>query len=167
MEFTYESAKEWFDRYFEDVNAQQGPIETVPKLKKYFAPELEFWMYTGRASLKCPLSRDGLLVLFIHPGLRERLTPQYYVIDVNRMIVVVQFEIRFVDENSGTNWPPRQASAHYHLTVDENDGLSIKKIQYWTETFPPDVFASMYEAWEEYRTKALSDLAVSYFAAAP
>jgi len=167
MDLTYEKAAKWFDAYFEDVNRQQGPIETVPNLRKYFTADFEFWMYTGRASMKRPLSRDELLMLFVHPGLHEALKPQYYVIDAKRMIVVVQFEIRFVDQSSGTTWPPKQASAHYHLAVDENNKLRIKKIQYWTETFPPDVFASLYTSWDAYREKALRALATSYLNTKP
>ena len=82
MNPTYENIGTWLDTYFEDVNRQQGPIETIPNLRKYFTTDFEFWMYTGRASLKRPLSLDGLLVLFVHPGLHEGLVPQYYVIDV-------------------------------------------------------------------------------------
>jgi hypothetical protein len=167
MNPTYENIGTWLDTYFEDVNRQQGSIETIPNLRKYFTIDFEFWMYTGRASLKRPLSLDGLLLLFVHPGLHEGLVPQYYVIDVKRMIAVVQFEIRFVDEASGTNWPPRQASAHYHLVIDENNDLRIKKIQYWTETFTPDAFASLYASWDSYREKALLALATNYLKREP
>jgi hypothetical protein len=162
MELTYEKARKWLDTYFEDVNRNQGSIEVVPNLKKYFTADFEFWMYTGRASMTRPLHRDRFLVLFVHPGLHETLTPQYYVVDVRQMIVVVQFEVRFVDQLSGTAWPPKQASAHYHLVFDENEEPKIKKIQYWTESFEPEVFASMYSSWDDYREKALMSLAIDY-----
>jgi len=167
MNASYESIAKWLDVYFEDVNKQQGPIETVPNLRKYFAPELEFRMYTGRLSLEGPLSRDRLLMSFIHPGLHEEIVPQYYAIDERRMIAVVQFEVRFVDRITGKAWPPKQASAHYHLAADETGELKIKKIQYWTETFPPDIFESLYAAWDSYRNKALTDMAVNYLANKP
>ena len=167
MNPSYESIAKWLDVYFEDVNKQQGPIETVPNLKKYFAPDLQFCMYTGRLSLEGPLSRDRLLISFIHPGLHEEIVPQYYAIDERRMIAVVQFEVCFVDEISGKTWPPKQASAHYHLAVEENGELKIKKIQYWTETFPPDIFESLYAGWDSYKNKALADMAVNYLANQP
>jgi hypothetical protein len=167
VELTYEKATKWFDAYFEDVNKNQGSLEVVPNLKKHFTADFEFWMYTGRASMKRPLYRDGLLMLFVHPGLHEALKPNYYVVDVKRMIVVVQFEIRFVDQLSQKEWPPKQASAHYHLVFDENQDLKIKKIQYWTESSSPDVFVSMYNAWDEYREKALRDLAIDFINSKP
>ncbi len=162
MDVTYENLSTWLDVYFEDVNRNQGSIELVVNLKKYFTPDFEFWMYTAPPFVHPPLKREELLMLFVHPGLHEGLVPQYYVIDVRRMMAVVQFEIRFVDEVSGTAFPPKQASAHYHLVLDEKGDLKINKIQYWTQATPPDVMAPMYKAWNNYREKALTDLAVKY-----
>jgi hypothetical protein len=85
-----------------------------------------------------------------------------YVIDLKRLIVVVQFELRFTDQTSGTAWPPKQASAHYHLVPDKDNELKIKKIQYWTESSPPDIMAPMYKLWNEYKDKALVELATNY-----
>ena len=69
------------------------------------------------------------------------------------MIVVVQFQLQFTDQKSKKVFPPKQASAHYHLILDENRKLQIKKIQYWTESSAPDVMAPMYALWNEYREK--------------
>lgn len=99
-------------------------------------------------------------MLFLHPALHEALTPQYYVVDVKQMIVVVQFEIRFTDNPSGKTWPPKHASAHYHITLDENNDLKIKKIQYWTETAPFEEFEYLFNVWNKYKDKALIDLAI-------
>ena len=167
MEVTYENILKWFDVYFEDANKNQGPLETVPNLKKYFTADFEFMMYTAPPFFTPPLSREELLMLFVHPGLHEALRPQYYVVDVKRMMVVVQFEFQFTDELSGEVWPPKQASAHYHLILDENEDLKIKKIQYWTESSPPDVTAPRYAVWAEYKEKALTDLAMDLIRKGP
>lgn len=156
MEITYENIERWFDSYFEACNKNMGPLETVSSLEKYFTPDLEFWMYTSLGFVKSPLSREGLLMLMVHPGLHEELTPQYYVIDLKRTIVVVQFQIQFNDEPSGKVWPPSQASCHYHLMLDENNDLKIKKIMYWTEVTPPDEKALLYDLWNKYREEALA-----------
>jgi hypothetical protein len=161
MEPTYDSVAKWLDGYFRDVGENQGPIETVRNLRAYFTPDFEFWMYTGRSPSQ-PLSRDELLVLFVHPGFHEKLSPNYYVIDVKRLIAVVQFEVQFVDQSSGTTWPPVQASAHYHLALDENKDLKIKKIEYWTQNFSPDIYGSMFQTWEASRQKGLVGLAKDY-----
>jgi hypothetical protein len=167
MILTYEKATAWLDAYFEDVKRYQGALETVPYLLKYFTADLEFWMYTGRPSMRRPLSRDELLILFVHPGLHEALTPHYYAIDVTKMISIVQFEIRFVDQIAGKVWPTKQASAHYHLTFGDEETLKIKKIQYWTESHPPEVFSDMYDFWAAYREKALVELATNYMNGRP
>ena len=157
MEFTYETISRWFDIYFEQVCKNQGDLATVPNLKKYFASDFELIMHTAPPdSAGKTMSRDALLMSFVHPGLHEDILAHYYVIDVKQMIVVVQFEIRFRDEPSGKNWAPIQASAHYHLTVDDHRNLMIRKIEYWTAALPEDVF----EVWAQRRNEALTDYAL-------
>lgn len=164
MEFTYASALQWFEAYYKDVDSSQGNLQTVPNLEKYFTPDLEFIMYTTPASSSTtPRSRDTLLMSFVHPGLHETLIPRYYVVDVKQMIVVVQFEIRFSDKPSGQTWPPIQASAHYHLVLDEKKDLRIKKIHYWTGPIPEDVR----ELWAERRNEALTAHAMSFIKGKP
>jgi hypothetical protein len=109
-----------------------------------------------------PMSREALLMTMVHPGLHEELAPREYIVDVKRMVVVVQFQLQFNDEPSGKVWPSRQASAHYHFMLDENKNLKIKKIQYWTEVGPPDEGPPMMELWRNYRDKALGDMAINW-----
>ena len=159
MEITRENILKWFDGYFEDVRKNQGDLKTVPNLKKYFTSDFELTMYTAPSAPPAKsMSRDALLISFVHPGLQEDVVPQYYVVDLKQMIVAVQFEIRFSDRPSGKKWPPLQASAHYHLTVDNNKDLKIRKILYWTEALPADLF----EYWGKYREEALTAHALSF-----
>jgi hypothetical protein len=159
MEFTYENVAKWFDNYFEDVRKNQGDLETVPSLKRYFAPELELTMYTAPSSSgKAVMTRDALLISFIHPGLQEDIAPSCYVIDIRQKIVAVQFEIRFSHRPSGKKWDPVQASAHYHLNLDRKGDLRISRIHYWTEAIPGDIF----ECWAKERDEALNRNALHY-----
>ncbi len=164
MEFTYESALHWFEAYYKDVDKSQGNLDTVPNLKKYFTPDLEFIMYTTPVSSSTTSrSRDVLLMSFVHPGLHETLIPRYYVVDVKQMIVVVQFEIRFSDKPSRQTWPPIQASAHYHLVLDEKKDLRIRKIHYWTGPLPGEIG----ELWTERRNEALTAQGMSFIKGKP
>ena len=158
MELTYEQISTWLDKYFEGANENQGTLEKIVHLKKYFTADCQFLMYTKPPFVKFPSSREDLLLLFIHPGLHEKLTPNYYVIDAKRMIAVVQFELQFFGENMCT--PPQQASAHYHLTL-ENDELKIKRIQYWTES-SQGVKDEMYKLWLGSYNEELKNLALNY-----
>jgi hypothetical protein len=154
---TYEQVASWLDGYFRAVGTYQGRPETVVQLREYFAADLEFRMYTaiGSELMSAPLTREQLLVTFVHPGLVERITPRYYVIDVKAMKAVVQFAIVMYDEESGKEWPVREASAHYHLRSDASGKLEIAKIQYWTELFGPE-FRPMFEQWNRARDEALA-----------
>ena len=159
MEWTYDEVAKWFEGYFEDVCKYQGNLETVPNLRKYFAQDLELTMYTAPSSPPAlSMSLDELLISFVHPGLQEDIAPQYLAIDLNKMIVAVQFKIRFMDKPSGTKWRSIQASAHYHMAVDESRDLKISKIFYWTETLPEDLF----DYWSKHREKAFRQCALDY-----
>lgn len=161
VEFTYENVVAWFDSYFEGCNKNQGPIETVANLKQYFTDDFEFWMYTPPAFVSVPLSRNGLLMTFVHPGLHEALRPNYYAIDLRSQVVVVQFELEFSDESTGKTWPPLQASAHYHM-VFEGDELKIKQIKYWTQASKEDL-QDLFDLWLGCKQKALEGLTTDYF----
>ncbi len=159
MKLTEENVLKWFKGYFEDVDKYQGNIETIPNIKKHFAPELKFIMYTApQSSGKSPRSREALLMTFIHPGLREKLVPNSYIVDLSQMIVIVQFEINFSDHLSGKAWPSMQASAHYFIKPDDKNGLLITKILYWTEALAPDLL----ELWGKRRDEALSGFVINY-----
>jgi hypothetical protein len=159
MALTYDNVVKWFDDYYEAFNKSAGPLATVPNMEKYFAPDLQFWPY-NMANTKQPSSREELLMTMVHPGLHEELTPREYIVDLKRMVVVVQFQLQFTDEPSGRVWPAKQASAHYHLALDENKRLKIKKIVYFTERGSPDEAASQTELmvlWKKYREQALAE----------
>jgi hypothetical protein len=77
MELTNENVLSWFDVYFKDVNKNQGDLETVPNLRKYFTSEIEFLMYTSpnAPTAEKPIPREAFLMYFVHPGLHEELIP--------------------------------------------------------------------------------------------
>lgn len=159
MELTYENLLNWFKGYFNDVRINQADLETVPNLKKYFTEDLELIMYTSFSSPPAKvMTRNALLMSFIHPGLYEEINPRHFVIDVDQKIVAVQFEINFTDKPSKKKWGPIQASAHYQFILDDNDDIKIRKIQYWTENLPEEIF----KIWAKYREEALTQHALSY-----
>lgn len=157
MEITYDSITGWFDEYFRAFNRNSGPLETVPNMQRYFTADLEFWAY-NMAGAERPSSREELLMTMVHPGLHEELTPREYIVDLNRLVIVVQFQLQFNDDSSGKVWPAKQASAHYHLTLDENKDPKIKKIVYFTEAGLPEDAVPMMAIWRKYREKALVNL---------
>ncbi len=164
MEFTYENAVKWFENYFSTFNKNAGPLETVPNMLKFFTPDMEFWPYNMPAgSVPLPSSRDQLLMTMVHPGLHEHLEPHEYIVDLKRMVVVVQFQLQFIDEPSGRTWPAKQASAHYQLVPDPEIGFKIKKIQYFTEASVPDnTSPTTRELWKKYKDQALESLASNW-----
>ena len=163
MAYSREQIAQWLDDYFEGVNRNQGALEVVARSREYFSDDLEFTMYTATSpEMSVPLTREQLLMTFVHSGLLESLTPNYYVIDVTAMRAVVQFSIAFRDEGSGREWPVKQASAHYQFESTATGGLRIAKIQYWTEVFDEE-FRPMFELWRRARAQALAEFGCRYF----
>jgi hypothetical protein len=164
MKLAYDEVVNWLDAYFASCNEHQGGPDDVANLTKWFAPDLEFMMYTPPSFVVPPLSRQQLLMLFVHPGIREHLRPQYYAIDLEKNIAVVQFEIQFVEEPSGRAWPALQASCHYHLVVDDTGTIRIGKIKYWTQSHgPEDDYAALFEEWAAAKDRALEEFAAKDF----
>jgi hypothetical protein len=156
MDITREQIASWLDGYFAAANDKQGPVESVAELRRYFSDDFQFWMFTPPPFFTPPLSRDELLLTFVHPGIHERLTPKYYAIDVETLVAVVQFELCFRHKESGKEWRPLQASAHYHLRVDGDGEIRIGKILYWTESHcPGDDFDSLFELWNRDKEEGL------------
>jgi hypothetical protein len=155
MEITYDSIVKWFNAYFDTFNkSNAGPLSSVLNMKKYFADDLEFWGYHQAGPR--PSSRGALLTSMVHPGLLEHLTPLEYTVDLQQLIVVVQFRIVFSDLPSGQSWHEKQTSTHYHLILDKKGEIKIKKILYFMESRPPE--EGTYRAlWAKYREKELAE----------
>jgi hypothetical protein len=151
VEITHETISAWMDGYFRAVSENMGPLETVPKLGKLFTEDFVYLCYTppptadftGREA-----SREGLLKMMIHPGMREVIEPLYYAINVEQLIACVRFNDRTVDVESGKDIvPPFQASAHYYLVPADDTGLKIKRLEFWTEHQDPENIAITQAAW--------------------
>ena len=158
MELTYENVSTWFDKYYETVS-KVGTLETVSTIGKFFTEDFEFIYYTLPPDADFSMSksnREELLYMFIHPGLFEVIKPEYYVIDLKKMINAVKFYDQIVSESAGV-LGSFHASCHYHFTPAEDTGLKIRKIEYWTETQTPESVKIQTEAW----LKALREASVS------
>ncbi len=148
MELTYDNVLAWFDKYYEIVS-KVGTLETVPTIGKFFTDDFEFIYYSlppdaDFTSQKA--SREGLLMMFMHPGIFEVIRPEYYVIDLKQMINAVKFYDEIVSESDGV-LGSFHASCHYHFVPAEDTGLKIRKIEYWTETQDPESVKIQKEAW--------------------
>jgi hypothetical protein len=146
----------WLDSYFKAANELQGPIESVVGLRRYFTDDFQFWMFTPPPFFVPPLSRDELLMTFVHPGIHEKLTPNYYVVDLETLVAVVQFELCFTHKETGRSWRPLQASAHYHFRLDDGE-MKIARINYWTEAHRPgDDYEPLFDLWTRDKEDALA-----------
>jgi hypothetical protein len=161
MEFTHDNVIKWFDEYFKNFNRNNGDPRTIPLMKKYFTPDLQFVSYL--LNVKRPEDRDGLLNSMLHPGLHEELTPKYYVVDAERKAVVVQLGCRFHEDSTGTTTPESLLSCHYYLVQDEKGDIKIQKILFFAEQGAPGESSTM-GSMKKYREEALKTLPENWLA---
>jgi hypothetical protein len=148
MKITYENVSAWFDKYYKIVS-KTADIESVPKFGKFFTDDFEYIYYTlpkGADFTSEKSNREGLLIMFMHPGIYEVIEPEYYVIDLKKMIVSVKFYDQLISEN-GDVMGHFHASAIYHVIPAEDTGLKIRKIEYWTENQSPESVELQAKAW--------------------
>jgi hypothetical protein len=154
MESVYSRMVKFMDGYFADYNLYGGNPETLPKMLKYYLPDIQLFSYTLNAQE--PHKLDRILLSMTHPGLHEEFTSHYYVVDVKNRVVVAQLENQFTEETSQKSYAPKQLSVHYYLVDDSRSGFKIKKILFFVEVRPPDE-VKMIDIIKRYQPIALSE----------
>ena len=140
MELTYDSILTWMREYFDTYNSYAQNPETVHKMDKYFAPDMEFIPYV--ASLKGPRGRvtsrdDFYQILAGHPSSYETFVPEDIVIDEKRGVVVVLLKVQVFDSKTKEVLLRKSYLPWYQLVLDEDSTIKIKKIQFFWEVMPP------------------------------
>src|SRR5208283_3778585 len=159
MELTYENVTAWFDKYFEIVNKNMGPLEKVPNIGKLFTDDFTYNYYTlpaGGDFTTSKASREELIMGMVHPSLEEKITPKYYAINLKERVVVVRFEDQTIVD--GELISTFQASAHYTVVPAADTGLKICLLEYWTSNQTPEAVRLTREAWLSSSKKAFEGL---------
>jgi hypothetical protein len=136
MEHSYNNMLKFMETYFADYNLYGGNPETLPRMLKYYLPDIQLFSYTLNAGN--PRDLPKILQSMLHPGLHEEFTPRYYVVDTASKVVVVQVQNQFTEEAINKSYPPKQLSIHYYLADDPHTVFKIKKILFFVEIRPPE-----------------------------
>ncbi len=139
MELNYDSIQKWMKDYFETYNLYAQNPDTVHKMDKFFAPDMEFIPYV--ASLKGPEGsvksrEDFYKILAGHPSSYETFVPEDIVIDDRRGVVVVLLKVQVFDSKTKKVLLKKSYLPWYKLILDENKNIKIKKIQFFWEVMP-------------------------------
>lgn len=151
MELTYDDMVRFMDNYFADYNKYAADPETLPKMLKYYIPDIQLYSYTLEPER--PFGLDKILRAMRHPGLHEEFKPNYYVVDTERKVVVVQMQNKFTEIAIQKSYPPKELSVHYHLLQESGGDIKISKILFFTEVRSPDD-VNMMEIMKKYREKS-------------
>lgn len=138
MEITFESVSAFFDDYFNTLEECMGPIEKVPKIARFFAEDMEFhFMSYNEFSPGRPLTREEVLGIFIHPGVKEKIVPLYYTVNLKEKICVVLFEDQ-ISDSTGNLGKKFYCSVHYTFRQEADGSLKIIKILDFTGDQDPE-----------------------------
>lgn len=140
MELTYDNILKWMKEYFETYNSYAQNPETVHRMDKYFAPDMEFFPYV--ASLKGPEGsvnnrEDFYKILAGHPSSYETFEPEDIVIDERRGVAVVLLKVQVFDSKTKKVLLRKSYLPWYKLILDENRNFKIKTIRFFWEVMPP------------------------------
>jgi hypothetical protein len=136
MELTYDNMLNHMKQYFADYNKYGGDPETLPKMLKYYVPEILLYSFTLNSADK-PLNLEAILGAMTHPGLHEEFTVFTYVVDEKSKVVVVDLTAQFTEEAIKKTYPAKHISVHYYLKQDEKKDIKIYKIFFFPQAPDP------------------------------
>jgi hypothetical protein len=138
MEINYETVSAWFDKYFETV-AKTSEIESIPGFARFFTEDFEYTYYTMPPVdvLSEKADREGILKSFMHPGIHELIRPEYYLMDLKKLIVAVRLYDQIVSDTAGVI-AKFNGCAIYFMVPAEDMGIKIRKIEFFTENQSPE-----------------------------
>ena len=154
MELTYENMVQHMDNYFADYNLYAADNKTLPKMLKYYTRDIMLISYTLHPEKELPLEK--ILRAMNHPGLHEEFTPNYYVVDERRKVVVVQMINQFSEESTGRTFPPKQLSVHYYMVLNEKQEVKFNKILFFVEKVGPGEGDEVGKLMIQYRGEPIS-----------
>jgi hypothetical protein len=129
MEITNENVSAWFDKYFETV-AKTSEIESIPGFARYYTmPPVEV--------LSDKADREGILKSFMHPGIHEIIKPEFYLMDLKKMIVAVRLYDQIISDTAGVI-AKFNGCAIYYMVPAKDMGIKIRKIEFFTENQSPE-----------------------------
>jgi hypothetical protein len=138
MEITNENVSAWFDKYFETV-AKTSEIESIPGFARFFTEDFEYVYYTMPPVevLSDKADREGILKSFMHPGIHEIIKPEFYLMDLKKMIVAVRLYDQIISDTAGVI-AKFNGCAIYYMVPAKDMGIKIRKIEFFTENQSPE-----------------------------
>lgn len=135
MEFTDNGVLKFMKQYFRDYSDYAQNPGTVQRMYDYFTPDFEFTPFiAGNATIS---GRENFLRLMSsHPSSYETITPEDIFIDVKRKVVVVLARTEVVDRKNGEVVVRKRYLPRYHLALDDNGNIKIKKLIFFWEVLP-------------------------------
>lgn len=148
MPVDYDKIKEFMDEYFKDYSQYAQDQETMPKMDKYWTPDILVTAYFQLKGGEYPLQfRDRKawqdFLVEGHLKIWETLIPTEIMIDTTRLMSTSMLKVKKYDRENDKELCNLDGIGYYRLVLNEDNSLQIKSLDFFTGD--PGSFAKLYE----------------------
>jgi hypothetical protein len=122
-------------KYFEAFCAFGQDPRNIHRMDEYFSPDFEFIPYSNVPPVKG--RDDWYRLLLSHPSGYEKLSPEDYIIDDRRKVVVVKIKAEISDSTTREVLVSKRYCARYALYLDETHTIKIRSMEFFWEVLSP------------------------------
>ena len=138
MELTYDAMVEFMEEYFPVYSEYGQEPATADRMHDYYAPDFVFIGYVGFPEPVVYPSAEAFVRFDLsHPSSYERLTAEDITVDERRNVVFAIIKFEFVDRKTGEVLAEERGVSQYHLALDENGTIKIKKLLFFPQRVAP------------------------------
>jgi hypothetical protein len=143
----YEEIKKFVVDYCRDYTAYAQDKKSMPKMNKYWLPDIKVTAYMQLKGGKYPLKLDNRdkwqkFLIDGHVKILEELIPVEIMIDMKQMKVGVVLCIKKYSRKDNMKLRELDGFGYYSLIIDDSNSLKIKTLDFYTGD--PQTFTSLY-----------------------
>lgn len=148
MKIKYEKIKSFMLDYFKDYSSYAQDTETMPKMDKYWTPDVLVTAYMKLKNCNYPLqfkNRQDWQHFLIegHRKIWENLIPKEIMIDMDSMRATSLLQIKKFDRTNDMQLCDLDGICYYRLVLTEDNDLQIQTLDFFTGD--QAIFTSLYE----------------------
>ena len=148
MKVKYKDVKKFMENYFNDYSQYAQDTETMPKMDKYWTPDVLVTAYIQLKGGEYPLQfqnrRDWQDFLIEgHIKIWETLIPTEMMIDEKQLMTTSMLQIKKYDRVHNKELCDLDGIGYYKLIVNNDNALQIKSLDFFTGD--PARLTSLYE----------------------
>ena len=144
MKPIYDEIVKFMNDYFNTYNTYAQNEKTVHRMDDYYMPDVVFVPYVAAfgGPKNALTKREDFYRTFIdHPTRYEQFEGYEIAVDERKMIAMALIHVALFESGTDRELLKKHYLVQYHLRLDDENKLKIKKILYFWETLAPELDA--------------------------